>query len=91
MGWPPWSMLYMTAFSLPSSLEILIKVRRPCPACRVPCQLPVMSLSWAWSELANAAEDKGEPNHPQKRSLHVRSPDWVTGYLGMRCCGILSG
>src|ERR1700722_2632700 len=46
IGWPPWSILYMTAFSPPPSVfEILITVRRSLPACNVPCHVPVMS--WA--------------------------------------------
>src|SRR5204862_6697598 len=48
MPWPPWSMLYMTAFGPPASLAILNTMRssRP-PACSVPCQLPVNSCACA--------------------------------------------
>src|SRR5437762_246289 len=61
IGWPPWSMLYITAFSLPSSFDILMRVRRPFPAWRVPCQFPVMSLSCACSAAVNVPNIRVSP------------------------------
>src|ERR1700722_396715 len=59
MPGPCWSMLYKMAFSPPSAFEILTTSRNSLPACKVPCQAPV--ISWA----ANAP-----PDNPAKAIIH---------------------
>src|SRR6185437_648449 len=66
--------------SLPSTLVIFMMIRRPRPACRVPCQLPVTSFfSWAWarSRLPDTDNIKMSPAIHNSVFFMMQSPDWA--------------